>query len=83
MSNENPDVKKFIEDPKFAGDRALFDGYLEHVLTQRAAQVKERREKKTAPVGIFDTLFGWFGQQTPNDNEEVNAFDSLFGGRRK
>lgn len=75
-----PDVKKFIEDPAFQGDRDLFDGYLEHALAKRAAEVKARAEKKEAPVSIFDALFGYKG---PQSEEPESIFDVPFLGRRQ
>lgn len=77
----SPDLEKFKTDPEFAGDRALFEGYLEHVLTTRAAEVKTRHDKGEKGTGIFDALFGGlFGGSVDDD---VNIFDAPFLGRRK
>lgn len=74
---KKPDLKTFLEDPAFQGDRDLLDGYIDHKLQREAAAVAQRREKKEKPAGIFDALFGYRG---PDENSESeNVFDSAFG----
>lgn len=53
-TEKSPDVKKFLEDPKFAGDREVFSAFIEHELERRA----ELASKKAAPENIFDRIFG-------------------------
>lgn len=55
-----PDLKTFIEDPEFQGDRELLDGYFEHFLSKKEAEAKKKREDEDAlnPPSIFDRIFG-------------------------
>lgn len=57
---ERPDLKKFLSDPSFQGDRELFEGVIENYLTKKAEEAKKKREdeEKLNPPSIFDRLFG-------------------------
>jgi hypothetical protein len=60
MAEKKPDLKTFIEDPQFQGDRDLLDGYFEHFLTRKAKEADEKKAADDAkkPKSIFDVIFG-------------------------
>lgn len=57
---EKPDLKKFLSDPSFQGDRELLEGFFNDYLTRKEAEAKKKREEedKLNPPSIFDRLFG-------------------------
>lgn len=57
---KKPDLKTFIEDPEFQGDRDLLDGYFEHFLSKKEEAAKKKRDEDDAanPPNLFDRLFG-------------------------
>jgi len=59
MSNK-PDLKTFLEDPRFQADRELFAGFIDTHLEKRAEEARKRAEEEGAknPPNIFDQLFG-------------------------
>lgn len=71
---KRPDVKKFLEDPAFAEDRALMAGFLEHELTRRAQEAKAKKK----PENIFDMLFG----VGASDDDSPSIFDVPFLPKR-
>jgi hypothetical protein len=60
---KNPDVKTFLEDPAFQGERDLFTALINKELDARiAAEKKKREEEEGNETSIFDR---WFGPKTP------------------
>jgi len=54
------DLKKFLSDPAFQGDRELLEGFFNDYLSRKEADAKKKREEeeKLNPPNIFDRLFG-------------------------
>lgn len=55
-----PDLKTFLEDPRFQADRELFAGIIDTHLERRAEEARKRAEEEgnKEPPNIFDILFG-------------------------
>jgi hypothetical protein len=57
MATDKPTLEKFLSDPAFAADRALFEGVIDNrlkVLHEEAQKKKDSEE----PKSIFDQIFG-------------------------
>lgn len=58
MAEKKPDLKTFLTDPRFQGDRELFEGFIEHTITERGKAAAERAQRGEKPVDVFDVIFG-------------------------
>ena len=59
MATEKPDVEKFLNDPAFQGDRALFTALIDKRIAElRALEEKQRQEQEASEETIFDRWFG-------------------------
>lgn len=55
-----PDLKTFLSDPAYQGDRDLLEGVIENFLTRKAEETRKKKEEDDAkqPKNIFDRMFG-------------------------
>lgn len=60
MPKEIPDLKTFLEDPRFEADRTLFKGLYKAFRAEEIEQEKREREEreKNENTSIFDKMFG-------------------------
>ena len=80
--NTDPDVQKFLTDPKFAKDKKIIEAVTEAHFEARARDALAARKDGKPAGGFLDKLFCAI---FPNDDdgEHDNVFDHLFGGKRR
>lgn len=52
-----PDIKTFLSDPQFQGDKDFFFGLFDAYMTQKAEEARKRQESEE-PQSLFDQMFG-------------------------
>lgn len=73
---KKPDLKTFLSDPKFQGDRELFGGFIEAYLSDKQKQVAETTQKGGIVEGVFGALFG--EKKAPATKDEDRSIFDIF-----